>query len=96
MVQDAYLESWFRREADEAAFSLPAFYLKEGTAYFINGRHRAVLLFRHMPVVPMALTQMDAGSARALESFAQRELATDEFILLPDLPIRPQSFFASG
>src|SRR3954462_8214036 len=66
VVRDAFLHDWFRRDGDYLAFNPPAFYLKDGIARFINGRHRTVLLFRYMQVVPMALTRMDSGSADAL------------------------------
>jgi hypothetical protein len=59
-IEDWYLSKWFVRSADgDVLFSLPAFYLQESRAYFINGRHRSLLMSRYLEVIPMAVTQMD-------------------------------------
>jgi hypothetical protein len=86
-VTDCYLSSWFRLgQNGQRLFNPPAFYLKNGRALFINGRHRAILLSRHLDVLPMALTQMDATSQPALHQIAERRIDPDEVFVLPDLP----------
>ena len=89
VVEDYYLEDWFRsNEAGGHSFFPPSFYLKEGTAFFINGRHRVALLSRHLDIIPLVLTQMDKISKRVLESMAVCELGLDEVFEIPDLPVK--------
>lgn len=59
---------WFDQEADgRLCFTPPAFRLVNGTTEFINGRHRAVVLARHMEAFPSLLTAYDkASSAHSL------------------------------
>jgi hypothetical protein len=86
-VRNFYLPDWFRTEQAATYFNPPAFYLRNGCAFFINGRHRAILLGRHLSLVPMALTQLDTRSQSTLANIAEREIAADEEFDLPDLPI---------
>jgi hypothetical protein len=86
-VQDRYLAAWFHWIDGECFLNLPAFYLRNGRVFFINGRHRTVLLSRHLDRLPMALTQIDRESEPTLEALINRPLSEGEGILLPDLPI---------
>jgi hypothetical protein len=88
-IKDCYLAAWFSwSQNGERCFSPPAFYLKNARAFFINGRHRALLLSRHLRVLPMALTQVDVFSQDALECIVDREIELNEILVLPDLPIQ--------
>ena len=86
-VLDQYLATWFHWNDGECFFNLPAFYLRNGRALFINGRHRTILLSRHLDRLPMALTQLDHASESTLENLVARPLSEGEVIFLPDLPI---------
>lgn len=88
VVENFYRSAWFHFQDDQWFFSPPAFYLRQGSAFFINGRHRAVLLSRHLQLVPMSLTQSDKQSESMLSSIAKGQLALDEVFELPDLPMR--------
>jgi len=86
-IRDCYLSSWFYDANGEKRFNLPAFFLREGYARFINGRHRTALLSRYLDVLPMALTYADQLSEKVLEGMVLRGIEPDEIIVLPDLPI---------
>jgi hypothetical protein len=86
-VEDYYRADWFYFELEGPFFNPPAFYLKNGLAFFINGRHRTVLLARHFPLFPMALTQIDNASETTLARITAQPLADRAPIVLPDLPI---------
>ncbi|WP_143477748.1 hypothetical protein [Pseudogulbenkiania subflava] len=98
IIRDAYHEHWFEQCADESyQFHAPEFYLTNGVARFINGRHRTLLLSRHLEYIPMALTNMDGfpisptkphpTSLEVLESISVKKLTGDEFFHFPDLPM---------
>ena len=98
-IVDAYHEHWFR-EGDNGIklFHAPEFYLRNGVAGFVNGRHRTLVLRRHLAEIPMALTNMDGFPMRALapsknsemvlQQIAAKKLVGDEILAFPDLPIR--------
>lgn len=88
IVENFYRSAWFRFQDGQWFFSPPAFYLRQGSALFINGRHRVLLLSRHLQLLPMSLTQSDKQSESALSSITMRPLALDEVFELPDLPMR--------
>ena len=67
LVEEYYRADWFYFEPGATLFNAPAFYLKDNRAFFINGRHRTVLLARHLSLLPMALTQIDAASEATRE-----------------------------
>jgi len=86
-VENRYLAEWFYERNGARFFNLPAFYLKKQRAFFINGRHRTVLLARYLDRLPMALAQIDQESESTLQSLVDRPLSNGEVIFLPDLPI---------
>ena len=86
-IQDCYLAAWFHWINGERFFNLPAFYLSKRRAFFINGRHRTVLLSRYMDRLPMALTDIDRESKPTLQALVDCSLSEGEVIFLPDLPI---------
>ncbi len=54
----------------------------------INGRHRALLLFRHLDIIPMLLVKPDQWPPGKLKEIMQSELQEGDFVSLPNLPIR--------
>ena len=98
-VVDAYHEHWLS-ECDDGiyAFHAPEFCLTNGMTEFINGRHRTVLLARHLNEIPMALTNMDGypiyesqpltSSIEVLKKISKRKLSGEEIFEFPDLPIK--------
>lgn len=74
------------------------FYLEQGVAKFINGRHRTLVLRKHMALIPMALANMDGYpisapapqviSQQVLEVIAVSKLHGNEIFDFPDLTIK--------
>ncbi|HPF57758.1 MAG TPA: hypothetical protein PK820_03070, partial [Candidatus Competibacteraceae bacterium] len=102
-IRDAFHKHWFAEGADGIwLFHVPEFYLQNGVAKFINGRHRALLLGRYLAEIPMALTNMDGypimalsphpSSRTVLQQISIKKLVGDEIFELPDLPIRYMGF----
>jgi hypothetical protein len=98
-IKNAYHKYWFvEGENGIHAFHAPEFYLLNGIANFINGRHRTVLLNRHLDVMPMALSSMDGypvsedqpseKSVEALKRISIREIEKNEVFKFPELPIK--------
>lgn len=92
IVQNVYLTDWVYNANGYCYFKLPTFFLMEGRAFFINGRHRTILLSRFLDLLPMAfapdpLFQMDSHGQSVLDRLVHRELIEGELIVLPDLPI---------
>lgn len=100
-IFDFYSSSWFDQSIDDGCriFILPVFQLKNGHAFFIGGYHRASLLAKYLPSLPIALAivsedgscvengQLDNASQMKLKEIAIRRLDDDEYFELPDLPI---------
>jgi hypothetical protein len=83
VVEDFYRSQWFHSDHGALYFNPPAFHFQGNFGYFINGRHRAILLARHLPLVPMSLTRIDAVSKSALDSCVSREIDQQEEFELP-------------
>ena len=99
LVKDMYHKYWFEEGKNGIlTFHAPEFYLTKGVAYFINGRHRVVLLSRYLNVMPMALTNMDGSpfceaqptekSVEVLNRISIREIEKNEVFNFPKLPIK--------
>lgn len=87
-VLDWYHPEWFRHDNNgDLRFTPPAFIFSRGQLRGINGRHRAVLLYRHLDVIPMLLVTPDQWPKDKISEIVQREIKEDEFIELPDLLI---------
>lgn len=91
--------SWLTQYADGSyQFHAPEFYLTKGIVKFINGRHRTLLLGKHLKNIPMALTNMDGfppfatgprpESLEALAKISVQKLTGNEMLEFPDLPIQ--------
>lgn len=98
-IIDAYHEHWLASCEDGIyLFHAPEFYLEAGIARFINGRHRTLLLGRHLSEFPMALANMDGypisasqpqpQSMEVLKQISKKKLDSREPFELPDLPIK--------
>lgn len=101
-IKDSFHVHWFQQKNNELYFHAPEFYLTKGIARFINGRHRTLLLAKHLREFPMALTNMDGfpvfadypslESCEALEKFSINKLNGSESFSFPDLPIEYLGF----
>jgi hypothetical protein len=98
-IEDAYHEHWLTQYTDGSyQFHAPEFYLSNGIVKFINGRHRTLLLGKHLKNIPMALTNMDGfppfatkpspESLEALAKISAKKLTGNEILEFPDLPIK--------
>ena len=86
-VHDYYHAGWFRRdEGGHLRFTPPAFAFYAGHLQGINGRHRAVLLCRHMEIIPMLLVRADTWPQEKIAEVMHRRIGEEELIELPDLP----------
>jgi hypothetical protein len=105
-IENAYHEHWLTGHADGSYdFHAPEFYLKNGVARFINGRHRTLVLSYYLAEIPMALTNIDRfpidqvqplqTSINVLKQISIRQLAGDEVFEFPDLPVRYLGFDAN-
>lgn len=85
-----YNSSWFRDDGSSLkCFTPPAFCFQNGKLKGVNGRHRAVLLCRHMEEFPMLLVGAGEWPDRTLREIMMRKIEKNEVIELPDLPIKP-------
>jgi hypothetical protein len=58
-VENAYHKDWFFEEDGCTYFTPPAAYIEDGEIFFINGRHRAILLARHLDQFPFLIGNID-------------------------------------
>jgi len=87
-IHDYYHPDWFRRdEAGHLHFTPPAFAFYAGHLQGINGRHRAVLLCRHMKIIPMLLVRTDTWPQDKLADIMHGRIGEDEIVELPELPL---------
>ena len=87
-VLDWYHPEWFCHDTNgDLLFTPPAFIFSRGQLRAINGRHRAVLLFRYLEVIPMLLVKHDEWPKEKVKEIVNREITEDETIELPDLVI---------
>lgn len=88
VIHDWYHPDWFR-EGDNGFLSFipPAFGFWGGRLRGINGRHRAILLFRHLETIPMLLVLPGGWPKHLLAEIVQRRIGEDEVLELPDLPV---------
>jgi hypothetical protein len=88
VVHDWYHPEWFRHSDDgELYFTPPAFEFRNGCLRGINGRHRAILLFRHLEAIPMLLVASATWPKGKLSEIMQRRIGNSDTIQLPNLPI---------
>lgn len=88
VVSDWFHPDWFNRDGNGDLYSIPpAFWFWDGCLRGINGRHRAILLFRHMEAIPMLLVLPNEWPKEKLSEIMQREIGEEEIVDLPDLPV---------
>jgi len=97
-IHNLFHENWFRGDQ----FLPPIFYLTEGVATFINGRHRTLVLMNHLQQIPMALAGMDGYpvhsetphnlSQKVLTDISIARLTGEEEFEFPDLPVEYLGF----
>jgi hypothetical protein len=88
VIYDWYHPDWFRNDDNgELYFIPPAFGFWGGHIRGINGRHRAILLFRHLEAIPMLIVLPGAWPKQTLAEIMQREIREHEIIELPNLPV---------
>lgn len=88
VVLDWYHPEWFRHDDyGILRFTPPAFIYSRGQLRGINGRHRAVLLYRHLDIIPMLLVAPDQWPSDKIDEIAQKRIKEDEIVELPDLSI---------
>lgn len=86
VVHDWYHPEWFEPDGDGGLrFTPPAFMFSGGRILGIDGRHRTVLLFRHMDAIPMLLANPETWPKELLNKIIHREISEAEIIELPDL-----------
>jgi len=87
-IYDWYHPDWFwQDEEDNFYFIPPAFSFRNGFLHGINGRHRAILLFRHMEAIPMLLVLPNEWPRAKLAEIVLKEISENEIVELPNLPI---------
>jgi hypothetical protein len=87
-VFDWYHPHWFWYDVNgELYFIPPAFEFRSGRLRGINGRHRAVLLLRHLKAIPMLLVLPGRWPKEKLAEIMQREIKKNEIVELPNLPV---------
>jgi hypothetical protein len=87
-ILDWYHPDWFRHDDNgDLRFTPPAFMFIEGQLRGINGRHRAVLLYRYLDVIPMLLVEPGQWPKDKISEIVERKIKEDEIIELPDLLI---------
>lgn len=87
-IGDWYHPDWFGHDTrGNLYFTPPAFEFRDGYLCAINGRHRAVLLFRHMEAIPMLLVMPDRWPTEKLAEIILSEIEEGETVALPDLPM---------
>ena len=59
IIADLYHPDWFFTFDGHDYFSPPAIYIVDGVVKFINGRHRTILLSRHLDAFPMLIGNLD-------------------------------------
>ncbi len=94
-IQDLYHREWFFEFKGEGYFKPPAAYIENGVIKFINGRHRVILLSRHLDAFPLLIGNLDLDhvwgkatekSVSVLQEITMRKLEEHSiFNNLPDL-----------
>lgn len=86
-VFDWYHPGWFWNDDNgELYFTPPAYEFRNGHLLGINGRHRTILLYRHLEVIPMLLVRPHMWPKDKLNEIIQQEIEEGEIVELPDLP----------
>lgn len=94
MVEDAYHKDWFFKYRGFTYFTPPAASIRDGEIFFINGRHRTILLARHLDQFPFLIGKIDfdhfggkpkASSLKIFKSIKANDFEEHSIFSLPDL-----------
>jgi hypothetical protein len=84
IVKDLYHPDWFFEFNGEEYFTPPAVYIENGIIKFINGRHRTVLLSRHLDTFPLLIGNLDmdhfGGTATEKSTEILNKIMVDSFV----------------
>ena len=87
-IYDCYHPNWFNKNQNgEISFIPPAFHFIRGEFYGINGRHRAILLLRHLAIIPILFVNPPLNDKRLMAELIYKKIDVNKNIELPDLPI---------
>ncbi|MDO6686138.1 MULTISPECIES: hypothetical protein [unclassified Agarivorans] len=103
IINDAYHQHWFSEGEDPVKeFALPVIYLRHGIAKFINGRHRTLVLSKHLNAIPMAIAALQTApfvskaefalNCETLSRLVIRKIKSDEVFTFPELPVEYLGF----
>ena len=96
VVKDAYHKDWFYEHEGETYFTPPAAYIDNGKILFINGRHRSILLARHLKEFPFLISNIDMDhvggkpnekSLEVMKAIKADDFAEHSIFCLPDLGV---------
>ncbi len=94
IVEDAYHKDWFFEFNGYTYFTPPTASIQNGEIFFINGRHRAILLARHLDQFPFLIGNIDqdhfggepkASSLEVMDSIKAVDFEEHSTFILPDL-----------
>ncbi|MEO9947162.1 hypothetical protein [Paraglaciecola sp.] len=97
-IKDAFHIYWFTENDEyEKEFIAPSLYISKGIAYFMNGRHRTVLLSKYLKEIPLRLAGLEGSafstkedlklSTRVLKEISIRKIEPQDEFEFPDLRI---------
>jgi hypothetical protein len=90
-VADVYLESYFDIDNDgSTCFLLPPVGVHRGRTEFISGRHRTAVLLNHLQRVPLSFDTraLSDSDSSWIDSVVEQIIDLDDYVELPDLPIK--------
>lgn len=73
-IQNFYHKEWFFEFKGEPYFDPPAIYINQGIIKFINGRHRSILLSRHLDEFPLLVGNLDLDHFSGVASTKSRDV----------------------
>jgi len=83
VIKDLYHPDWFFEINGKEYFDPPAAYIEKGVIKFINGRHRSVLLSRHIEEFPLLIGNLDmdhcGGTATSMSVEVLIKITANQF-----------------
>jgi hypothetical protein len=83
VIEDLYHQACFFKYNGAEYFTPPAAYIEQGGIKFINGRHRTLLLSRHLKSFPLLIGNLDmdhcGGTATAKSIEVLNEITMNQF-----------------
>ena len=93
-IKDEYHKDWFHESSGVTYFTPPAAYIENGRIKFINGRHRCILLARHLQTFPFLIGNIDSDhidgkptsvSLDVMSDIKEDDLEENTIFRLPEL-----------